>query len=480
LSHDTATMGMQHAQTVLGLGLRIEVLESQIAQLLDHKEPAELKGSLSSSTLQSSVSETPALRSSNGRPGANLQQQFAETALKVFGQVSSIETRVNQLEERIGAEVRQALGALGINHTLRDESQAALTSSLDGSVKRWTQIIRSTVQNLDASTGSTGGIQESRVKRMSSAGDRLIAQPNSVTRDVSNPQARPGSQGRRANSMTKDSSRAYGTVPQVRRASLSPPRSPGSGVRGIVPVLQLTSSVRLDSPPKALPQSRMRSTSPDGLSASAPPKGGSVEVPSNRHELLQRTPSGKIFSSTMPVSPKPPTRLVSAPKATNAATERSSRNTPSSGSFYAASRPDATATAIVQRLYSQPLLPSDLERSKLSPRNTSGSQVLSSSRAAVPAAGVQKTGSLVVPIGTSKPCALNSPGAPPGRAVIAPGSPPPSCRPLEAKRVLAVSNGTRAKSPPGSPAIGWRSTVPVFRPSKHTVSEGGLNSISAL
>mmetsp|Transcript_150816 Transcript_150816/g.262093 ORF Transcript_150816/g.262093 Transcript_150816/m.262093 type:complete len:200 (-) Transcript_150816:13-612(-) len=58
-----------------------------------------------------------------------------ETALKVSGQVSSCEARVDKIEESIGVEVRRVLNELGVEHSGRD-SCAALPVDIDDTITR--------------------------------------------------------------------------------------------------------------------------------------------------------------------------------------------------------------------------------------------------------------------------------------------------------------------------------------------------------
>jgi len=144
LCRDTAAMGMQHAEAVLGIGLRMEVLEKQVAPLLEDKngEPskeqaASVEPSASGhSDARANGAYTPSkptdlpLNSQNS--AAALNQQFSETALKVYGQVSSIECRMDKLEERISAEVQRAVNNLGFSFLGKDDVvQAALANSFD-------------------------------------------------------------------------------------------------------------------------------------------------------------------------------------------------------------------------------------------------------------------------------------------------------------------------------------------------------------
>lgn len=140
LCRDTATMGMKHAEAMLGIGFRIEVLEKQVAPLLDDKNdepttpvaaPADAFASGPSDTLSKvdrpGNSADPQMSSSV----AALTQQFSETALKVYGQVSSIECRMEKLEERVSSEVRRAVNNLGLLSPGKDELQIALGNSFE-------------------------------------------------------------------------------------------------------------------------------------------------------------------------------------------------------------------------------------------------------------------------------------------------------------------------------------------------------------
>lgn len=121
LCRDTAAMGMQHAQAVIGLGIRIEVLEKQVGHLMFESVPEET--SMEGSPRQSELEPKALDVQSNNED----LQQYAETALKVSAQVSSIETRVGNLESCIAAEVRHALRDLGISGINKEKVPAAVT-----------------------------------------------------------------------------------------------------------------------------------------------------------------------------------------------------------------------------------------------------------------------------------------------------------------------------------------------------------------
>lgn len=146
--HDTVAMEMQHAQTVLSIGVRMEVLEKQVARLLDGQESpnvgaARLMGSSSSQASEGPVVENthdaaagPSARSTAASTASTLlsntstvldlnddasagnsscyaaydalKHQLAQTALKLFGQVTSPERQL-KLYSRIGDEVQRAV-----------------------------------------------------------------------------------------------------------------------------------------------------------------------------------------------------------------------------------------------------------------------------------------------------------------------------------------------------------------------------------